>query len=139
MLVYLSPLKAAQSLDLTLISKLSVSTSLAEEYTAVFTDPSKQKSVCKHDQCVFMCASLFPFFRNTLPMSQMPQAYTICVFTNSHMKAIDPIYSPAECIILFHTGNHVLKCTIMYVKKKCHVVNWVVHRGFRIPVTFCMH
>lgn len=106
MLVYLSPLMAAQSLELTLISELSVRTFPAEEYTAVFTDPSKQKSVCRRDQCVRLWVLLFfPPFRNTVSMFQMPQASTICVFTNSHTKAIYPIYSPAECIILFHTGN----------------------------------
>lgn len=138
MYVYLSPLMAAQSLELTLISELSVRTFPAEERTAVFTDPSKQKSVCRRDRRVFMGSSLFPPCRNAVPMFQTPQASTICVFTNSHVKAIYLIYSPAECIILFYTGNHVFKCTIMYVKKKCHVVNWVVHRGFQIPVGFHM-
>lgn len=132
MLIYLSPLMAAQSLELTLISELSVRTFPAEEYTAVFTDPSKQKSVCRRDQCVFTGSSLFPPFRNTVPMFKLPQASTICVFTNSHMKAIYPVYSPAECIILFHTGN-AQSCMF---KKKCCVVNRVDHRGFLIPVGF---
>lgn len=131
-LIYLSPLMAAQSLEMTPISELSVRTFPAEEYTAVFTDPSKQKSVCRRDQCVFTGSSLFLPFRNTLPMFQMPQASTICVFTNSHMKAIYPIYSPAECIILFYTGN-AQSCML---RRNAMLLTGQIIEAFRLQLDF---